>query len=190
MNEVWKDIMSYEGLYQVSSLGRVKSLPRRSKALPGRITKERLLKPVLNKPNGYMQVGLFKETKLKMTYIHQLVAKHFISNEECKSTVNHIDGRKDNNTIDNLEWATHSEQNLHRFRVLDHKNSENVKKIFIKNNIKSVNQIDLITNEIVKTWESMKQIQETLGIHYMMISKCCRGIKKTARGFKWEYANE
>ena len=117
MQEIWKDIKGYEGLYQVSNLGRIKSLskfvnnnPKSSKF--GYYTKERILKTSKSN-NGYLIVHLFKNSKQYTIYIHRLVAITFIPNSNNLLQVDHIDGNKQNNRIDNLEWVTPKE-NINR----------------------------------------------------------------------------
>lgn len=107
MEEIWKDIEGYEGIYQVSSIGRVKRLK-------GVYCKEdRFIKYYLNK--GYRFIFLWKNNKYKAAPIHRLVALAFIPNENNKPQVNHIDGVKANNCVENLEWNTHSENMRHAF---------------------------------------------------------------------------
>lgn len=98
MEEIWKDIQGYEGLYQVSNLGRVKSLKfKKDKMLNGG-----------NNGNGYLFVGLSKNNKVKNHYVHRLVAIHFIENHDNLPEVNHIkESEKWNNAVTNLEWCTH-----------------------------------------------------------------------------------
>lgn len=112
--EIWKDIENYEGLYQVSNLGRVKSLGRVVKRTDGRIRtlKERIRKPVLD-TKGYVITNLYKESKGKNFYVHRLVAETFIDNVDNKLEVNHINGVKDDNRLVNLEWNTRSENIQH-----------------------------------------------------------------------------
>lgn len=112
MQEVYKPIKGYEGLYEVSNLGNVKSL---SKIRGRAFTAERLLKPRI--VNGYVMVTLCKESKRFNASVHRLIAEAFIPNPENKETINHIDGNKQNNSIDNLEWATQRENNLHAYRT-------------------------------------------------------------------------
>lgn len=103
--EIWKDIIGYDQ-YQVSNLGRVKTTANEA------TRKERILKPLIH-PKGYFRVALWRNNKSKFFFIHRLVAEYFISNPENKSTINHIDGDKSNNHIDNLEWATYRENMNH-----------------------------------------------------------------------------
>ena len=101
MQEIWKDIEGYEGLYQVSNLGIVKSLPRQYK---NRKCNERIKSPSLA-GKGYYRVSLCKNGIIKYYYIHQLVAKTFIPNPNNYKLVNHKDENKLNNCVDNLEWC-------------------------------------------------------------------------------------
>ena len=102
MKEIWKDIKSYEGLYQVSNLGMV----RRNKILKQSTTRI-----------GYKQVHLCKNGKSKMLSVHRLVALHFIDNPNNKSDVNHINGIKTDNRVENLEWNTKKENMNHAFKT-------------------------------------------------------------------------
>lgn len=106
--EEWKDIEGYEGMYQVSNLGRVRSF---KKYREGRILKS------FPDPNGYLKVSLSKNNKLKNHRVHRLVAIHFIPNPQNKSQVNHIDGNKQNDNVNNLEWSTPSENGKHAYKI-------------------------------------------------------------------------
>ena len=94
MKEIWKDIPNYEGLYQASNLGRIKSIPRN-----GTIKKERILKQTLD-TTGYLTIGLHKDNKAKKVNVHRLIAKTFIPNINNYNVINHIDGNKTNNKIE------------------------------------------------------------------------------------------
>lgn len=111
MQEIWKDIKGYEGLYQVSNLGRVKSLPRKN------VTKEKILNGG-NNGDGYIKVSLSN----KLYYVHRLVAEAFIPKIEGKNFVNHIDENKSNNNVNNLEWCTNKENINHSIAKLHHPN--------------------------------------------------------------------
>ncbi|WP_312432724.1 NUMOD4 domain-containing protein [Lacrimispora sp.] len=107
MKEEWRNIEGYEKSYQVSNLGRIKSLERRVTCSNGRekSIKERILKPVDNQ-KGYLHVGLYADGFVKRYKVHRLVAGAFIDNPLCLAEVNHIDENKSNNQVNNLEWMT------------------------------------------------------------------------------------
>lgn len=104
--EIWKDIAGYEGLYQVSNFGRIKSL------------RSKIILASLSSKSGYCYVGLAKNGMNKQKSVHRLVALAFIPNSENKPEVNHIDGNKHNNTVKNLEWVTKSENMKHCRQIL------------------------------------------------------------------------
>ena len=112
--EVWKDIENYEGIYQVSTHGNIKSLPRSRKGGHNSVVRVagRHMKLSLGTV-GYLDVVLSKDTVIKHSMVHRLVAKAFIENKENNLTVNHKDGNKLNNNISNLEWSTQQEQITH-----------------------------------------------------------------------------
>lgn len=115
MTEIWKPIQNFEGIYEVSSYGRIKSLARKDSTGNGNRNTERLLKPDLNtkKSMKYYRVTLCKNGKTTRFSVHRLVAEHFIPNPDNKLFVNHIDNNGLNNHIENLEWVTHSENMEH-----------------------------------------------------------------------------
>lgn len=120
MTEIWKDIPGYEGLYQVSNLGRVKSLERLvNNGVADYTIAERIKTPSekINKgrDNGYLALALYKNNKSKNFYVHRLVAEAFVPNPQRKETVNHINGDKHDNRAQNLEWSTYKENNLHAY---------------------------------------------------------------------------
>ena len=169
MNEIYKDIKGYEGKYQVSNLGNVKSLHY------GNTTKEKLLKPVLHK-DGYLFVSLGHDNTKA---IHRLVAETFIPNLNNMPIVNHKDENKQNNSVDNLEWCSYKYNSNY---------GTNIERI-AKNESKPINQYDLQGN-FIKSWNSGTEIKRILGYSNGNICSCCRGKQKTAYGYKWQYANE
>lgn len=109
--EIWKDIKGYEGIYQVSNLGNIKSLPRKYKN--GRTEKEIIKKPS-KLPKGYLRIPLCKNGKTKYYYVHRLVAETFIPNLEKLPCINHKDCKTANNNVDNLEWVSYKENNSYK----------------------------------------------------------------------------
>lgn len=114
--EIWKDIKDYEGLYQISSWGRVKSLPRNT-------TNGKILKQSFSS-NGYLTINLCKNGKYNSSCVHILVGTHFIDNPENKPCINHLDGIKRNNYYRNLEWVTYSENMIHAVKTKLHKSNK------------------------------------------------------------------
>lgn len=177
MKEIWKDIKNYEGLYQISNLGNVKSLERYVNHLNGvRIVHEKILKPIIDN-TGYYVVSLWKENICERIHIHRIVTENFIPNISNKPFVNHIDGNKLNNCINNLEWCTPKENNIHAYKY--GLNPSRVK----------VNQYDLNGN-FIKTWNSVIEANKFYKTSH--ISECCndKSNRKMAKGYLWKYADE
>ena len=154
MLEIWRDIKNYEGIYEVSNLGRIKSISRN-----GTIKENRILKP--NKVMGYSQVGLQKYGTRKYKKIHRLVAEAFIPNPENKKEVNHKDGIKTNNVLSNLEWCTRSENIIHAFDHNLAKSGEDH-----PNAIHSNAEVAEICKYIKYDNMNAKQISEALNVEY------------------------
>ena len=177
MEEIWKDIKGYEGLYQVSNLGRIKRVLFKNNKTT--IIKEKILKYTV-KNNGYCKVNLYKNNKQKTYHIHRLVAEAFIPNRDNSLEINHKDGNKKNNCINNLEWITHKENIQH-----------GVKTGLITNidKAKNVLQFDKSMNQIGQ-YNSVKEVARKLGYDATSIAGCCRSKKycKTAYGYIWRYA--
>ncbi len=113
--ELWRWVVGYEGLYMVSSFGNVKRVGKAKGAKRDRVLK------ASSSSNGYLQVVLSKNCIQKVFRVHRLVASAFLERIDGKTFVNHKDGNKQNNNVDNLEWCTKSENALHSYRVLGHK---------------------------------------------------------------------
>lgn len=193
--EVWKDIQidNILDVYQVSNKGNIKSIARTKTfkhPITNKITtfnfKEVILKPCITK-KGYLRLSLTLKDKNKKNFsVHVLVAKTFIENlDASKTQVNHINGIKTDNNLENLEWVTPSENVIHSFKT----GLQKSKRLSENKNSKRVYQIDLVTNCILKEWECMSLIQETLGFNISNISKVCNGERKKAYGFNWKLVN-
>ena len=116
--EVWKDIPEYESLYQISTLGRLKGFKKG----------ERILRSSKCKRTGYYKADLSKEGNQRGCSIHRLVALTFLPNPENKPTVDHINRDRGDNRLENLRWATYSEQEINKHRASDDTNQKNIKK--------------------------------------------------------------
>ena len=180
MNEEWRDIKGYEGKYQVSNLGRVKSLNYNKTGVEGYIAAEN--------SRGYLRVGLSKKGKRKMFSVHRLVAETFIPNPNNYSQVNHKDENKQNNKVDNLEWCTpkyNSNYGTHNKKISEklkgkEKSKEHCKKLSLVNtkaNSRSRKVKCITTNKIFDYTEEAAKFYH---IHATSISACCRGKRKSA----------
>lgn len=160
--EEWRPLVGYEGLYEVSNMGRVKSLNYR------RTGKEKILEPY-DDGYGYLKVKLFKDGKGKNCRINRLVAIAFIPNPYNLPEVNHKDEDKTNNCVENLEWCT-SQYNVEYSKA------------------KAIIGIDKITGLIVE-FTSINEASRQLGINQGNICTCLKGRYKSCGGFQWYYAD-
>lgn len=166
--EVWKDIKGYEGRYQVSNLGRVKSLPIDEKFC--KRPEEIILTPFLC-GSGYYEVTLYYQKRRKPKLIHRLVAETFIPNPDDKKEVNHKDGNKLNNDASNLEWVTPSENQQHSRKVLKSQS----------------HKCKVICVETGESFDSIKDASDKYGLKSPLIWKCCNGKQNTTGGYHWRY---
>jgi len=175
IEEIWKPVKGYEGLYEVSNLGRVKSLERFANCRYGGTCKEKILKGGKDGA-GYLLVGICQNKKRKTKKVHRLVAEAFLKNPENKKTVNHKDGVKANNFVENLEWMTHKENVRHASKT---------------GLLKTKRVVQILNGKIVKIWESQTEAGRCLGIHRNHISKCCTRTKyrHTSGGFSWSFCD-
>ena len=160
--EIWKDIEGYEGLYQVSNKGRVKSLYKGS---------ERILKPHDN-GRGYLRVHLTKENTSKNIRVHRLVALAFIPNPNNLPEINHRDENKKNNCVENLEWCDRG------YNVNYGTRNERVSRKILQYSK---------SEEFIREWQSAAEVKRVLGIDRAHISACCKGKLKSSGGFVWRY---
>lgn len=159
LEEQWRPIAGFPN-YQVSNRGRVKNIKS------GKIIKNSI------DVNGYESVNLWKNNKLKHFRVHRLVAEAFIENPYNLPQINHIDENKTNNDVTNLEWCTASQNIRHS----------------IYRQYQKINQLSL-DGKFIKQWESSMHIEKELGYKHGHIINCCKGKRKTAYVFRWEYAD-
>ena len=175
--EEWRNIKGYEGLYQISNLGRIKSLERFRKGKNGSLAsvKEKILKPLITR-NGYYQVPLCKNSKLRLYYVHRLVFEAFNGPIPEGYEINHLNEKKFDNRLKNLNLMTHRE-NINYGTGIERS---------VKNRANGVLQFTL-DNILIKEYPSTKQVERELGFNQGNIVNCCKGKIKQAYGFKWKY---
>ncbi|MBP5431094.1 NUMOD4 domain-containing protein [Ruminococcus sp.] len=190
--EQWKDIEGFEGIYQVSNLGRIRSLDRIERNTLGQNIKRKgkMLKPVANS-SGYLRVILRHEGKSQRSFVHRLVAKAFCynSNEECNTVVNHIDSDYLNNKASNLEWTTMKGNSQHalksgRMERTQQWRDKLKKSLEWKN--KPIEAYDPETNEIIEKFDKLS-LCKNKGYDPPSVCMCCKGKRKLHRGLRWRY---
>lgn len=173
--EIWKEVEGYDGYYFISNYARLKSIYKN----------KCIIKYVYAPHHLYCRASMNIKGKKSSVLIHRLVANAFIPNPENKTTVNHINGIKKDNRIENLEWCTLSENTKHSYDFLNRKIPNKGKFGADNKSSKPVIQYDLNMN-FVKYWDSAKCAFRELGIRH--ICEVVKGKKNTAGGFKWKYA--
>ena len=186
MEEIWKDIENYEGYYQVSNLGNIRSLDRliiqvdAKKGKYARIIKGRIIKPENNK-RGYKCVTLTIQNKKVLKPIHRLVAEAFIPNPNNYPVINHIDGNKHNNKATNLEHCSHKHNVNEAMRLgLLKPKEQSCKKCVQKD----------FDGNIICVYNSITEASKITGICKGNISATCLGNQKYASRYKWEFLKE
>ncbi len=180
MREEWRPVKDYEGLYEVSNMGNVKSLGN-GKSRNSNNNKERILKPSGN-GIGYLRVQLWKDGKKKQCLVHRLVATAFCENQMGYTEVNHLDEDKTNNCADNLEWCSRSYNNSYNDKA-----KKAGKKVAEKLS-KPVLAIHKI-NGLILEFPSAHEASRVLRIDQGSITRCCQGKQMTAKGYTFFYAN-
>lgn len=169
MEEIWKDIEGYEGLFEISSLGNVRNKQT-----------NKLLAVYLS--CRYKNVILSQHPKLISKNIHRLLAIHFIPNPDNKPQVNHIDGNKHNNALENLEWVTQSENALHWQKL---KGKSRLLGRYNHHRSKAIMQIK--DDRVIEIYPSAREAERKTGYFQTSLSKCARGGLSHAYGFVWKY---
>ena len=175
--EEWRPVVGYEGLYEVSDWGNVRSVQRTIKTSTGeRKYKERLL-TLYKKENNYYIVSLWNAGVGKYKFVHKLVAEAFIPNPENKPTVNHINHIRTDNRIENLEWATIPEQFDDIWKAIRKNYPSYSKKVYKYS----------ADGKLISIYPSTMEVERELGISNGSVSKWCLGKRKDKNGYIWSY---
>lgn len=182
METIWKPVVGYEGLYEVSNTGLIRSLFRYKKTLKYNIT-----------VRGYATVELFKNKESKRLLVHRIVANVFIPNPDNLPQINHIDENPLNNSVSNLEWCTakyNANYGSRTERIKAHNNYKTEKRRMLAFKAAMISRKPVIqhnSNGISIRYESAKQASIITGIDYSHICDAAKGKRKTAGGYRWEY---
>ena len=184
--EEWRDIKGYEGLYQVSNMGNVRSVAHSTVYRDGRVGRYegKMLVPH-DGSNGYKSVNLSKNGVTYLANIHRLVAETFLRKDDERNVVNHKDGNKHNNTVGNLEWVTYSENSKHAART----GLLNMEPFVVAGSTarkKKIAQIDA-SGKTIKVFDSAAEAARQLGLSKGNISSCANGARKTSGGYRWQF---
>ena len=181
--EIWKDVVGYETEYQVSNLGNVKSLTRMAGSKRPRLRLGRIMKQKKNR-GGYLCVHLRGLSGESWPTVHRLVASAFIENTENKPTINHIDGVKTNNCVENLEWSTMSEQMIHAIKTglyVQPDISKYTKYGEDAHNCKIKNSDVIKIIELRKNGCTLKSIADLFGVGISQIHRICKGESRVVK---------
>ena len=181
--EIWRDIKNYEGLYQVSNWGRVKTI------------KTQKIRKLVSNHKGYLLVKLCKNGISVGFSVHRLVAEAFIPNPDNLPQVNHINENKTDNRVENLEWCTNEYNHNYgtrneraRLKKIGNPKMKTCLGKFGKDHHSSKSIIQFtLDDELVRKWDSASDAHRCIGVNYKNISSCCNGQRLSAGGFKWEF---
>lgn len=177
MEEIWKDIQGFEGMYQISNLGKVRSLDRKSengKTLRGKI------RTLVRSGKGYLGVGLRSDGKQVRYYVHRLVAMAFVEGYDEGKEVNHINENKHDNRAVNLEWVS-------RVENLSHGTGRKRQ----RENLRTKQKVEMLSDEgmVIAEFSSLREAERATSARHDHISQCCKGnpLYKTVAGYKWRF---
>ena len=176
MEEIWKDVVWYEWLYQVSNKGRVKGVDRKIKWRRGTLVNKKWKILTQIKRNWYRDVSLCKYNQHSPKRIHRLVAQAFLNNKDNKPIINHINWIKDDNRVENIEWCTISENQIHSYKVL-----------WYESHLKK--EINQYTKDgtFIKTWSSLTSVTKKLHILQTSICNNLKWLSNSAWWYVWKY---
>lgn len=186
--EEWRSVVGYEGLYEVSNTGKVRSLPHlRTSGIPIKgkeLTPQKRFKNGKVEEGGHLRVSLTKDGKTKKIFVHRIVAMAFIPNPNKFPIINHIDENPQNNNVNNLEWCDYkynSNYGTGRERRVSHTDFVSRSKKYYK----KVYQY-APTGELVKIWNSRKEAAQA-GYTHSAITRCAQKKRRTHKGYVWTF---
>jgi hypothetical protein len=183
MREEWRPVVGYEDSYEVSNFGEVMGIDRWVPSIHGERFKKGVVKNKKTDKDGYFRVYLSKSSKKKQYMVHRIVAQAFIENSINHPVVNHIDGNKQNNTEENLEWCTRSHNDLHAFRL-------GLRVPTDGGTSKAVYKLDKETMAILGKYPSLTEAGRQTGLTTQAISMAVTGKTKQSGGYKWALVDE
>ena len=178
MKEIWKDIPNYEGLYQASNLGRIRN------------ARTNLIRKNVKSFGLYYTIILNVNGKQHLHLVHRLIAQTFIPNPDNKKEINHIDGNKHNNKIDNLEWVTRKENAIHSIKngLQTKEQLAKAVKSMIRSTQKPILQIK--NGKVVAKYKSVREASRTIHCSPAGLSRCLNGKTNTVHGYQWRFEKE
>ena len=181
----WKDIIGYENEYQINQFGEIRTLKDSPK-----LKKYNVLKPQINKRNGYVYQMLYKNGKEKLLRVHRLVAMAFLPNPNNLPQVNHKDGNKQNNSVDNLEWCEQSYNMKHAFKTGLEKPSEKQKAAVRKTNEKKRKRVVRTMGDEKNEYESATVAARKNNVGISTICRYCNKKRMPKDGASWQYIED
>lgn len=190
--EIWKEIEGFEGIYEISNFGKIRSVDRAITYVNGRVhVQHGVIRKAQIATNGYEIIDLSKNHVRKKFLVHRLVAIAFIPNPNNLPEVNHIDENKLHNYAENLEWCGIKENRNFGTRNIRARDSKDYARIGRINQLKQGRKIAQIDSngEIVRIFPSIREAERVTGYFRQAISGCCNGLYKQAYGYRWKFMN-